>query len=107
MTSSPSFLQILLEGLKTDSTHEVKLRAATRSIYDATRVYLGEFSEPQKLLLRLNCDQAQAFTIVRSSSSSSSGAAVSGLEMSTGVMAGVACVSIALLVALLALAVWR
>ncbi len=104
--------QILLEGLKTDSTHEVKLRAATRSIYDASRVYLGAFSEPQKLLLRLNCDQAQAFTIVRSSSTSSGGVggidgASSGLEMSTGVVAGMACVSVAILLALLALAVWR
>ncbi len=59
LTSHLFVRRILLEGLKTDATHEVKLRAATRSIYDATRIYMGQFSDVQTILLRMNCEQAQ------------------------------------------------
>ncbi len=89
-----------MEGLKTDSLHEVKVRGATRSIYDTTRVYKGQFSDAQKILLRLNCDQVQAFTIVRSGSGMS-------LDLSAGMIAGVACVGFSLVLAVLALALWR
>lgn len=92
--------KILLEGLKTNAMHEVKVRGATRSIYDSSRVYKGEFSEPQKILLRLNCDQAQAFTIVRSSEDLT-------LDLSAGMIAGVACVTFSLILGLLALGLWR
>eukprot|EP00095_Tigriopus_kingsejongensis_P008769 maker-scaffold151_size306168-snap-gene-2.8 protein:Tk08769 transcript:maker-scaffold151_size306168-snap-gene-2.8-mRNA-1 annotation:"unnamed protein product" len=92
--------KILLEGLKTNSMHEVKVRGATRSVYDSSTVYKGEFSEAQKILLRLNCDQAQAFTIVRSSEELA-------LDLSAGMIAGVACVAFSLILGLFALGLWR
>ena len=82
--------------------HEVKVRGATRSIYDSNRVYKGDFSESQKLLLRLNCDQIQAFTIVRSSATGGM-----AFDLSAGVIAGVACVAFSIVLALLALGMWR
>lgn len=89
--------------------HEVKVRGATRSIYDAGLVYKGDFSDTQRLLLRLDCDQVQAFTIVRGSSSSaeSSSAAAKEMDLSAGMLAGVACVALSLVLALMALAMWR
>ncbi len=98
--------------MKANSEHELKLRAATRSIYDADRIYQGDFSESHKLLLRLNCDQARAFSIARSSSSASDGVddgagGDATAQLGTGVVAGVAVVSMAFLVVLLVLAVWR
>lgn len=97
-------LQILLERLKTNSLHEVKVRGATRSIYDAGKIYKGDFSDPQSILLKINCDQVHAYTMVRSSSSSTSGM---HLDLSAGVVAGIVCVISSILLALLALALWR
>ncbi len=49
--------QILLTNLTTNSMHELKVRGATRSIYNESVVYRGDFSESQRILLKLNCDQ--------------------------------------------------
>ena len=94
----PTF-QILLEGLETNKEHVVRVRGATRSIYDSSKVYKGSMSEPQKILLRLNCDQVQASTVVRTEDI--------GLELSAGMIAGGACVAFALILAVLAIALWR
>jgi hypothetical protein len=93
--------QILLEGLETNKEHVVRVRGATRSIYDSSKVYKGSLSEPQKILLRLNCDQVQAFTVVRGNGDEFA------LDLSAGMIAGVACVAFSLILALLALAMWR
>ena len=98
---SASVKQILLEGLRTNEEHVVRVRGATRSIYDSSKVYKGTFSEPQRIRLRLNCDQVQAFTIVRGNGGDFA------LDLSAGMIAGVACVAFALVLALLALAMWR
>ena len=52
--------RVLLEGLVPHSRYQVRLRGATRSIYDSNRIYLGEFSDIQRLTLRPNCDQVQS-----------------------------------------------
>lgn len=91
--------QILLSNLTTNAMHELKVRAATRSIYNETTIYRGDFSEPQKILLKLNCDQVKASTVVRT--------ATIGLELSAGIIAGGTCVLFALLLALVAIALWR
>ncbi len=49
--------QILLTNLTTNSMHELKVRGATRSIYNESVVYRGDFSESQRILLKLNCEQ--------------------------------------------------
>lgn len=91
--------KILLSNLTTNAMHELKVRAATRSIYNETTIYRGDFSEPQKILLKLNCDQVKASTVVRT--------ATIGLELSAGIIAGGTCVLFALLLALVAIALWR
>ena len=118
------FFQFLLKGLKTDTLYELKLRAATRSSYDAGRLYAGETGQPHKILLRGDCQQVQ-FSSVRSSSAASAAAAaaagtndgggVSGFDDESGdldlgaagAVAGIACVVFAVLCALVGLAMWR
>ncbi len=39
--------------------HELKVRGATRSVYNESLVYEGDFSESQRILLKLNCDQVR------------------------------------------------
>ena len=98
----PSFLaffQILLSNLTTNLWHELKVQGATRSIYNQSLVYRGDFSESQKILLRLNCDEVHASTVVRTEDI--------GLELSAGMIAGGACVGFALILAVLAVALWR
>ena len=85
--------------------HEVKVRGATRSIYDSNKVYKGRFSESQKILLRLNCDQIQAFTIVRGHEDGGRG--ILALDLSAGMIAGVVCVTFSIVLALFALTLWR
>lgn len=87
--------------------HEVKVRGATRSIYDSNKVYKGRFSEPQKILLRLNCDQIQAFTIVRGHEEGGRGRGVLAMDLSAGMIAGVVCVAFSIILALFALTLWR
>ena len=101
--------KLLIEGLQTNLMHTVKIRAATRSIYDAAIVYNGTFSEDQKILLRRNCDLVQA-SFTRSSSTSAKSASSSTddeLDLGFGMIAGVACVGLSVVFALLALAMWR
>ena len=95
-----SLSQILLTNLTTNSMHELKVRGATRSIYNDSIVYKGDFSESQRILLKLNCDQIKASTIVRTSDEFN-------LELSVGMVAGGACVVFAVILAVLALALWR
>lgn len=80
--------------------HELKVRGATRSIYNQSMVYEGDFSDSLKILLQRNCDQVKASTIVRTSDHI-------GIELSAGMIAGGACVIFAVLLAVLALALWR
>ena len=97
--SIPAFFQILLSNLTTNLWHELKVQGATRSIYNQSLVYRGDFSESQKILLRLNCDEVHASTVVRTEDI--------GLELSAGMIAGGACVGFALILAVLAVALWR
>ena len=98
--SVPAPNAILLDNLTTNSMHELKVRGATRSIYNSSVIYEGDLSESLKILLQLNCDQVKASTIVRTVGNA-------GLELSAGMIAGGACVAFAVLLAVLALALWR
>ena len=93
--------KILLGNLTTNSMHELKVRGATRSIYNDSLLYRGDFSEPQRILLKLNCDQIKASTVVRTSSGDF------GIELSAGMIAGGACVAFAIILAILAIGLWR
>lgn len=93
------FFQLLLSNLTTNLWHELKVQGATRSIYNESVVYKGDVSDSQKILLRLNCDQILASTVVRTEDI--------GLELSAGMIAGGACVAFALILAVLAVGLWR
>ncbi len=94
--------QVLLSNLTTNLWHELKVRGASRSIYNDSVVYKGDFSDSQKILLRLNCDQILASTVVHTDD----GGGI-GLELSAGMIAGGACVTFALVLGILAIALWR
>ena len=79
--------------------HELKVRGGTKSIYNDSLVYKGDFSESQRILLKLNCDQVHASTVVRTEEI--------GLELSAGMFAGGACVAFAIVLAILAFVLWR
>lgn len=100
-TATPVETEILLENLTANSMHELKVRGATKSIYNESLVYMGDFSDSHRILLQMNCDHIQASTIVRSKNGRIT------LELSAGMIAGGACVAFAVLLAVLALALWR
>lgn len=102
--------------------YEVSVRAGTSSIYDQDRtVYFGRRSHRQKIHLRENCDQVQAFTVLgsgdsaSSSSSSSSSAAAAAesssleplLDVGTGAVAGASLVAFLLVLAVVAVVLKR
>ena len=91
-------------------TYEVKVRASTRSIYNLDRVYKGEFSETQRIFLRLHCDQVQAFTMVKTQNpinNNRNGFMRDFLELQPGIIAGILIIPFILIMALLMLIIWR
>ncbi|XP_055315021.1 tyrosine-protein phosphatase 99A isoform X1 [Sitodiplosis mosellana] len=50
---------MVLPNLTTNTFYEVKVRAASISTINPRQVILGSYSEPQKILLQLNCEKIQ------------------------------------------------
>ncbi|CAB4058090.1 PTPRG [Lepeophtheirus salmonis] len=100
---------ILIKNLTTNTMYELKVRAVTQSLYNASILYKGLFSEPSKILITRNCDVVRASNILTGErlEDSSSGSPALNLELSAGVIAGGACVSFALILAILAFGLWR
>ena len=92
---------LLLPNLTSNTMYEVKVRGATRSLYNRSLVYSGAFSDTHKILLQLNCDQIQAFTMIRSTQHNMA------LNLNAGVIAVLACVVFAVVLVILALVLWR
>ena len=90
---------MLLPNLTSNTMYEVKVRGATRSLYHKNKLYKGHFSEVHKILLQLDCDQIQAFTMIRSENMA--------LNLNAGVIAVLACVVFAVVLVVLALVLWR
>ncbi len=103
---------MLLTNLTVGLSYSVSVRGATRSIYDPDNsVYFGRSSDAQKIHLRENCDQVQAFTVLEagespgSASSSSSTSAL--MDVGTGVVAGASLVAALIVLAVAAVVIKR
>ncbi|XP_055614290.1 neuronal cell adhesion molecule-like [Uranotaenia lowii] len=48
---------VVLQNLTTDSSYELKIRAASISVINPHKVILGPFSDVRKITLQANCDQ--------------------------------------------------
>ena len=92
---------LLLPNLTSNTMYEVRVQGATRSLYNRSLVYRGAFSDTHKILLQLNCDQIQAFTMIRSTQHNMA------LNLNAGVIAVLACVVFAVVLVILALVLWR
>nr|CAD7455446.1 unnamed protein product [Timema tahoe] len=86
---------ILISNLTVNTVYEVKVKGASRSIFNQKELIQGQFSEPKKVKLRQNCDKIQTF--MQSSAK----------ELSAGMIAGVVCVVLFLVLAIIALILWR
>lgn len=86
-----TFLQYEIHNL-TSEMYEVKIAAASRSIYDEKKEIAGQDSEPRKVAMK-NCglDMATQFA----------------MGPSAGVIAGLVCVCFAFLLAIIAFIIWR
>ena len=101
--------EIILSNLTTNSMHELKVRGATLSLYNSTLIHEGQPCEAQRLKLKVNCHQVDDLHLGQEAIVGQHGVSsyVVGLEMSAGVIAGGVCVAFAVILALLALALWR
>jgi hypothetical protein len=82
----------------------VKVRGATRSLYNASTMYAGAFSDSVRFLLQADCSPLQVQSGPRASHVSPDGVA---MEVSVAVIAGAICVAFAVCLALIAGALWR
>jgi len=109
---------VLLEGLRPGRHYWLKVRGATRSIYDSNLIYAGPFGAGQGIKLGSGprgCDDRtrvqQAFSSVAGAGSESSLGSLGGAANidvgAAGAVAGIVLASFALVLALLALTVWR
>ncbi|CAB3361379.1 Hypothetical predicted protein [Cloeon dipterum] len=88
-------LQAYLTNLTTDKMYEVKVRGAVHSELNRSEILQGDESLSRKILLKLNCDKEHH----RHSQKPN--------ELSAGVIAGIACAAFAMILALVALVLWR
>ncbi|KAG0423774.1 hypothetical protein HPB47_000466 [Ixodes persulcatus] len=80
---------MFIPNLTANTLYEVKVQGATRSIIDQTTVFKGQFSDSRKVLL-------QTFD-----------GAYADPSLSAAVVAGVVCVSFALLLAIISFVLWK
>lgn len=87
---------MFIPNLTTNSMYEVKVQGATKSLFERARVYKGLYSEPRKVQLSASCYVSALAPATRVAE-----------NVSAGMIAGAVCASFALLLALLALILWR
>lgn len=85
----------MIHNLTGNTVYEIKVRAASRSVFDPKVLINGEESQPKRIEIRNDCDQ-----IVNDRRSSSR-------ELSAGMIAGVVCASCSLLLACASFILWR
>ncbi|XP_018334837.1 tyrosine-protein phosphatase 99A [Agrilus planipennis] len=93
-TKDYSDVSYMIKNLTTDKTYKVQVGAATYSDY-TKRILYGTLSEARYIQLKQDCDKIQQY--LQSSVSS----------LSVGIIAGVICVTMALLFAITAFILWR
>ena len=91
----------MLRNLTSDTVYEVHVVGATRSRFNASRLYWGQPSETRSVRLQQDCEKIQYMESLRERRRGT------GWTLSSGMVAGLACASFALLLAMLALIFWR
>ncbi|XP_037086663.1 tyrosine-protein phosphatase 99A-like [Pollicipes pollicipes] len=91
--------KVLLANLTANTMYEVRVRGVTKSRFNASTLYVGRSSEPRKVLLQPDCERVQYLRRQRERPAA--------WELGSGMVAGVVCAVLALLLAVLALLVWR
>ena len=100
-----------LNNLTTNTIYEIKIQAGTKSVVGKRVMHFGEFSKPRRILLQPGCEAMSKF----SPRSTSGGSLMDGgnsiflvdLEEHIGVIAGVVCGTLGLLLAIFAFLLWR
>uniref|UniRef100_T1JAT5 Uncharacterized protein n=1 Tax=Strigamia maritima TaxID=126957 RepID=T1JAT5_STRMM len=90
---------ILIPNLTSNAYYEVKVRGGTRSLIDQAKVYRGPFSDTRHIFCKVNITR----TTVPGRQSST------GVDdgLGPGIIAGIVCASLALLIAVLIFLIWR
>ncbi|KAF0312846.1 Tyrosine-protein phosphatase 99A [Amphibalanus amphitrite] len=92
--------QITLANLTTDTIYEVQVVGVTKSRFNDSLLYWGEPSETRSVRLQHDCERIQRMESLKKRRHV-------GWNLSSGMVAGLACASFALLLAMLALIFWR
>ena len=92
--------QILLANLTSDTLYEVHVVGVTKSRFNDSLLYWGAPSETRSVRLQHDCERIQHMESLKKRRHT-------GWNLSSGMVAGLACASFALLLAMLALIFWR
>ncbi|XP_076351055.1 putative receptor-type tyrosine-protein phosphatase mosPTP-1 isoform X2 [Tachypleus tridentatus] len=85
---------LVIPNLTANTMYEIKVCGATRSIIQPNKLYKGLFSESRKVLLLGQCQTFANSPFVES-------------NLSAGLIAGVLCASVAFILAILSIILWR
>ncbi|XP_037071041.1 tyrosine-protein phosphatase 99A-like [Pollicipes pollicipes] len=91
--------QFILKNLTTDTMYEVSVVGVTKSRLNTSALYWGQSSEVRTVVLQPDCEKIQYLKMMKERRT--------GWSLSSGMVAGLACASFALLLAMLALIFWR
>ena len=102
-----------LNNLTTNTIYDLKIQAGTKSVVGKRQMHFGEFSRKRRILLQPGCEAMRTFA--PRSSSGIGGSMMNGehsiflkdLEEHIGVIAGVVCGTLGLLLAIFAFLLWR
>ena len=100
-----------LNNLTTNTIYDLKIQAGTKSVVGKRAMHFGDFSRNRRILLQPGCEAMSKF----SPRSTSGGSMMNGehsvflvdLEEHIGVIAGVVCGTLGLLLAIFAFLLWR
>ncbi|XP_040566309.2 putative receptor-type tyrosine-protein phosphatase mosPTP-1 isoform X2 [Lepeophtheirus salmonis] len=95
-----------LNNLTSNKVYDLKIQAGTRSLLGEREMHFGAFSETRRLLLQPGCEVIRSFSPSRSHNKQDSLLLIN-LEEHLGMIAGVVCGSLGLLLAIFAFLLWR
>ena len=100
-----------LNNLTTNTIYDLKIQAGTKSVVGKRNMHFGVFSRKRRILLQPGCEAMRTFA----PRSSSGGSLMNGehsiflidVEEHIGIIAGVVCGTLGLLLAIFAFLLWR
>ncbi|KAK2726948.1 hypothetical protein QYM36_007700, partial [Artemia franciscana] len=99
-TNNRNDYMMLIPNLTSDAMYEIRIRAGTRSINNPQFVHLGNYSEARKVLVQHDCGRPMSFK-------DSIANFLERGEITSGMVAGMACAVFALVLVILAFVLWR